>query len=113
METKSLAAKIVNPSQVALTNCKKSGIATAQVHGPKFKKLSADKGVGRFLIAIMNHPGLSKTKLFATIFGPDYHGAAYAETFTGMKASGVIENRKPGYFITPLGISVLKQHNLI
>ena len=79
----------------------------------RFTKLSADKGVGRFLLAIHKYPGLTKSKLFEKIFGPNYTGAAFAETFTKMKAAKVIENRRPGFYITPLGLAVLKQHNLI
>lgn len=116
-----LAANIVNPSEIAVKNQTKDVPGslygpiniTAGFHPIKFTKLYADKGVGRFLLAINEFPGCTKIELFKKIFGPDYVGAQFAETFTKMKAAKVIENRKPGYFITPLGLAVLKQHNLL
>ena len=119
-----LAINIVNPSKIALQNQRETlqtsdGYSypatpyTAYYSPMKFTKLSADKGVGRFLLAINKYPGCTKSKLFEKIFGPNYTGGAFAETFTKMKSAKVIENRRPGFYITPLGLAVLKQHNLI
>lgn len=118
-----LATNIVNPSKIAFHNQTLSHRAggynwpstpyTAYYYPIRFTKLSAAKGVGRFLLAIHKYPGLTKSKLFEKIFGPNYTGAAFAETFTKMKAAKVIENHRPGFYITPLGLAVLKQHNLI
>ena len=104
-----IASEIVNPSEIAFSNLSEYH----RYFGPKFKKLVPDKGIGRFLLAIKKFPGLTKKALFEKIFGPNYTGAAFAESFTYMGESKVIENHKPGYFITPLGLAVLKQHNLI
>ena len=111
--TDQLAINIVNPSETAVKNQSKVGNFTAVFSPIKFTKLSADKGVGRFLLAINKYPGCTKSQLFDKIFGPNYIGAAFAETFTKMKAAAVIENHHPGFYITPLGLAVLKQHNLI
>lgn len=111
--TDHLAVNIVNPSETAVKNQTKAGIFTAIFSPIKFTKLSADKGVGLFLLAIKEVPGCTKSQLFEKIFGPNYTGAAFSETFTKMKAAEVIENHHPGFYITPLGLAVLKQHNLI
>lgn len=117
-----LAINIVDPSTKAYENQMKivpgkyfshPAVHTAYAYPLKFIKLNPNKGAGRFLLAINNFPGLTKSQLFEKIFGPNYTGAAFAETFTKLKAAQLIENHRPGFFITPLGQAVLKQHNLI
>jgi len=111
MNTDNLAISVINPAEIARNNCAKADTYTARYYGHRFTKLSADKGVGRFLLAIYHNPGLTKKSLFNVIFGDKPH-AAFAETFTIMKGSELIYNKK-GYYITDLGINLLKQFKLL
>lgn len=107
--TEQIAVNIVNPSAIAFNNLD----SYHRYFGPRFKKLTADKGMGRFLLTIKKYPGLTKKDLFLKIFGPNYTGAQFSETFSFMNMAKVIENHRPGYYITALGSAVLKQHGLI
>ena len=111
MNVEQIPALIVNPAATARKNCENSDTYTARYQGSRFTKLSADKGMGRFLLAIYHNPGLTKKKLFEIIFGNKPH-AAFAETFTIMKGAKIIYNEK-GYYITNLGICLLKQFKLL
>jgi len=111
MNTDNLAISVINPAEIARNNCAKADTYTARYIRYKFTKLSADKGIGRWLLAIYHNPGRTKNELFKVIFGDKPH-SAFAETFTVMRGSELIYNKK-GYYITDLGINLLKQFKLL
>ena len=111
MKTDNLAAKIVNPARIACEKAENSVYWTTRVYGPRFKKLSADKGIGRFLLYINAHPGFTKKAILDGIFGDRPH-AQFNETFCDMRHTDLIINKK-GYYITDLGVALLKQFELL
>ena len=101
-----------NPPEIARQNIEKSGAWVARVYGSKFKKLTAEKGIGRFLLYIRKYPGCTKNELFEKIFKGGPTGGQHIEAFTTMKNAKLIENHKPGYFITNLGIAMINHFDL-
>lgn len=111
MNAKQLTYSVINPAEIAREKAEHSVYWGTRAYGPRFKKLSADKGIGRFLLYINAHPGLTKKAILNGIFGDRPH-AQFNETFCDMNHTDLIFNQK-GYFITDLGIALLKQFNLI
>jgi len=84
-------------------------ISSAYYSRPKFIKLSAETGIGKILIHILNNPNRTHNQIL-----DDLNYSQLRETWQYLiKAELITNSNKPGYTITDLGKSVLKQFNLI
>ena len=101
-----------NPPEIARQNIEKNHTWVARVYGSKFKRLTAEKGIGRFLLYIRKYPGCTKNELFEKIFKGGPTGGEHITDFTSMTNGKLIENHRPGYFITDLGIAMINYFNL-
>lgn len=85
-------------------------LAPAYYSRPKFLKLTPNAGIGKFLIFINKYPHRTHKQIITEL----NCSSDYSELFQYMTSAEIItSSNKPGYTITELGKSVLKQFNLI
>ena len=107
MNIPALHVAIKDPVTEAWLNELHSDVSTTS--DVPIKRMSATKGIGKFLKTIYENPGLTANKIRLKL----NTSSQCSETFTRLKAMKAIENRKPGYFITPLGEALIGYFGVI
>jgi hypothetical protein len=98
----------------AVDNQLNSSSYIARYYAAKFKKLSADAGLGAIMMTIIANPNCTRKRIIDILHEKYNTTGAYTVQFVQLTNAKLIENdRKQGVRLTQLAYDLLRAHNLI
>lgn len=98
-----------NPVYEALQNKRFCTNYRTRVYGPEFKNFKSTNSHARILMLLLNNPGLTRKQCREQL----NYNMQCSDVFCNLSNMKLVYNKRPGYFITELGIALLHHYKMI